>query len=187
MILRPLRRRQAQSDCVVASRALTDAGQPGAERPRRNFARGTAEQVGDIPSAAQLAGHEAAVPSGVIHGDFTRWNLLYDGGALSGVLDFEACHHNHLVADFALAWRGDHDEVIRGYDSVRPLAEAEWHLVWPTYWAWLFLGVKEMLAEHYSQPGGASTPADLDWQVRHLRKDSDLLRARCGGKRVDGV
>jgi Ser/Thr protein kinase RdoA (MazF antagonist) len=138
-------------------------------------------------AAGQLADHESDVPSSVIHGDFTRWNLLFDGGALSGILDFEACHNNHLVADFALAWRGDHDEVIRGYDSVRPLSETEWHLVWPTYWAWLFQGVKEMLAEHYSQPGGASNPADLEWQVRHVLKDSDLLRARCGGKRVDGA
>ncbi|MFC8800478.1 phosphotransferase enzyme family protein [Promicromonospora sp. NPDC057138] len=138
-------------------------------------------------AAAQLADHESDVPSGVIHGDFTRWNLLFDGGALSGILDFEACHNNDLVADFALAWRGDHDEVIRGYDSVRPLSETEWRLVWPTYWAWLFLGVKEMLAEHYSQPGGASNPADLEWQVRHLLKDSDLLRARCGGKQVAGA
>lgn len=138
-------------------------------------------------AAAQLADHESDVPSGVIHGDFTRWNLLFEGGALSGVLDFEASHNDRLVADFALAWRGDHDEVIRGYDSVRALSEAEWRLVWPTYWAWLFLGVKEMLAEHYSQPGGVSSPADLDWQVRHLLKDSDLLRERCGGKRVDGA
>ncbi|MFD7022435.1 phosphotransferase [Promicromonospora sukumoe] len=122
-----------------------------------------------------------------LHGDFTSWNLLYDGGALSGVLDFEACHHNDLVADFALSWRGDHDEVLRGYDSVRPLSEAEWHLVWPTYWAWLFLGVREMLAAHYSRPGGVTKPADLEWQVRHLLKDSDLLRARLGGKRVDGA
>ncbi|WP_198012447.1 phosphotransferase [Promicromonospora sukumoe] len=147
-------------------------------------------------AAARLAEHESDtapetesgvrpdVPSGVIHGDFTRWNLLFESGALSGILDFEACHHNHLVADFALSWRGDHDDVIRGYDSVRPLSETEWHLVRPTYWAWLFLGVEEILAEHYSRPGGAAHPADLDWQVRHLLKDSDLLRARCGPKPV---
>lgn len=125
------------------------------------------------------------LPSGVIHGDFTQWNVLFESGTLSGILDFEACHHNHLVADFALAWRGDHDDVVRGYDSVRSLSEAEWHLVWPTYWAWLFLGVKEILVEHYSRPGGAAHPAGLDWQVRHLLKDSDLLRGRCGPKPVD--
>lgn len=59
--------------------------------------------------------------------------------------------------------------------------------MWPTYWAWLFLGVKEMLAAHHSRPGEVSKPADLEWQVRHLLKDSDLLRARCGGKRVGGA
>ena len=146
-------------------------------------------------AADLLAEHEPAlasavpsvVPSGVIHGDFTHWNLLFESGGPSGILDFEACHHNHLVADFALAWRGDHDEVLRGYDSVRPLSETEWHLVWPTYWAWLFLGVQEILAGHYARPGGAARPARLDWQVRHLLKDSDLLRARCGGKQLDGA
>ncbi|MFE7503732.1 phosphotransferase enzyme family protein [Promicromonospora sp. NPDC057488] len=137
-----------------------------------------------VPGGA-APGLPSGVPSGVVHGDFTPWNLLFESGTLSGILDFEACHHNHLVADFALAWRGDHDDVIRGYDSVRPLSETEWRLVWPTYWAWLFLGVKEILAEHYSRPGGASRPADLDWQVRHLLKDSGLLAATCGPKPVD--
>lgn len=136
-------------------------------------------------AAAHLADPEIDAPSGVIHGDFTPWNLLFNRGGLSGVLDFEACHHNHLIADFALAWRGDHDEVLRGYDAVRPLSQLEWHLVRPTYWAWLFLGVREILASHYSQPGGASRPAGLEWQVRHLLKDSELLRAKCGRKSVD--
>ncbi|WP_300609841.1 aminoglycoside phosphotransferase family protein [Trebonia sp.] len=50
-----------------------------------------------------------AAPMCVIHGDFAPWNLLFDGGRLSGVLDFEGCHYNLKVADFALAWRGGLD------------------------------------------------------------------------------
>jgi aminoglycoside phosphotransferase (APT) family kinase protein len=59
----------------------------------------------------------------VIHGDFTPWNLLFDGGRLTGVLDFEATHHTFQVADFALSWRGYHDDVLSGYDEVRTEAD----------------------------------------------------------------
>ncbi|GAA5195988.1 hypothetical protein GCM10023322_63900 [Rugosimonospora acidiphila] len=56
-------------------------------------------------------------PRSVIHGDFAPQNLLFDAGRLTGVLDFEATHHTFQVADFALSWRGYHDDVLRGYDE----------------------------------------------------------------------
>jgi aminoglycoside phosphotransferase (APT) family kinase protein len=115
-------------------------------------------------------------PRSVIHGDFTPWNLLFDGGRLTGVLDFEATHHTFQVADFALSWRGYHDNVLRGYDEVRTLSELEWRLVRPVFWAWLFLGVKDLLATHYGGAGrGAGPPPRLEWQLRHLRAHSPLL------------
>jgi Ser/Thr protein kinase RdoA (MazF antagonist) len=124
----------------------------------------------------------AAAPQSVIHGDFTPWNLLYDGGRLTGLVDFEATHHTFQVADFALSWRGYHDDVIRGYDEVRPLSDLEWHLIRPAYWAWLLLGVADALA--------AGPPPDLEWQVAHLCKHSPLLTAKVGtdpiGLRGDG-
>ncbi|MER7418511.1 phosphotransferase [Micromonospora peucetia] len=66
-----------------------------------------------------------------VHGDFTPWNPLFDHGRLTGVLDFEATHHTYQVADFALSWRGYHDDVLVGYDKVRPLPEVEWRLASP--------------------------------------------------------
>ncbi|HEV3359706.1 MAG TPA: phosphotransferase [Pseudonocardiaceae bacterium] len=125
-----------------------------------------------------LARYEAAAaPRCVIHGDFARWNLLFDNGRLSAVLDFEGCHDNLQVADFALAWRGHYDGVLRGYDSVRPLSDLEWRLVLPVYWAWLFLGVKDALARSYGSAEGAHT-VDFSWPTRQLRRRSALLMTR---------
>ena len=71
----------------------------------------------------------------VLHGDFAPWNLLFENGELSGLLDFEATHLNYRVAEFALAWRGAHDDVIAGYREVRELPELDWQLVVPCYWS----------------------------------------------------
>src|SRR5207253_4137941 len=78
----------------------------------------------------------------VLHGDFARWNLLFQDEQLSGILDFEARHRNYRVADFALSWRGDQDEVLAGYTEVSPLSELDWQLLVPVFWSWLFLGMK---------------------------------------------
>jgi len=75
-----------------------------------------------------------------IHGDFARWNLLFDRGRLSGLIDFEAAHNDHRVADFALAWRGKYDEVIQGYEEVSPLEPEERATIVPAWWAWLIEG-----------------------------------------------
>jgi Ser/Thr protein kinase RdoA (MazF antagonist) len=128
----------------------------------------------------------AAAPTCVIHGDFAPWNLLFDDGRLSGILDFEGCHLNLRVADFALSWRGHYDDVLRGYDSVRPLSDLEWRLVLPVYWAWLFLGVKDLLARSYGDADGPR-PVDLTWQIRQLRRRSALLTARLGETYADAV
>jgi len=116
-------------------------------------------------------------PSSVIHGDFTPWNLLFDDGRLTGVVDFEGAHHTYQMADFALSWRGYHDDVLRGYDEVRSLSEIEWRLVRPVFWAWLFIGVKDALAAHY---GGTGPAPDFTWQLTHLRVRSPLLEEKAG-------
>ncbi|MEU4679258.1 phosphotransferase [Micromonospora sp. NPDC023737] len=119
-------------------------------------------------------------PRSVVHGDFVPWNLLFDDGRLTGVVDFEGTHHTYQVADFALSWRGHHDDVLRGYDEVRPLSDGEWALVRPTFWAWLFIGMKDLLASHYGGVGRVDSLPTLEWQVRHLRRHSPLLAAKVG-------
>lgn len=79
-------------------------------------------------------------PGIVVHGDFTPWNLRFNNGRLSGILDFELAHWDHRVGDFALSWRGKCDEFVLGYDEVSPLAPEEWALIAPLWWAQLIQG-----------------------------------------------
>ncbi len=100
-----------------------------------------------------------APPPTVIHRDFTPWNIRYEGGVLSAVLDFDAAHLDLRVAEFALAWRGRHVEVLRGYEEVSPLAPVERELLLPIYWAWVIASAVAGL-----DAGETST----EWAVRHL-------------------
>ena len=77
------------------------------------------------------------MPSVLIHGDFTPWNVLFDEKKISGILDFELSHRDHRIGEFALSWRGKYDQVIHGYDAVSPLTPQEWALITPVWWAFL--------------------------------------------------
>ena len=105
----------------------------------------------------------------VLHSDFTNWNLLFEDERLSGILDLESTHLNHRVADFALSWRGNQDEVIEGYQEVRQLDELDWQLLIPAYWAWLLIGVKDAIKKDVA--GGRSS-LRLDWQLKHFSRRS---------------
>ncbi len=84
-------------------------------------------------------------PHQLIHGDFTHWNLLFEDGRLSGVLDFELAHLDHRVAEFANSWRGLYDDVILAYDEVAPLEPEEWSMIVPVWWAQLLEGICQNL------------------------------------------
>jgi Ser/Thr protein kinase RdoA (MazF antagonist) len=105
-------------------------------------------------------------PGLVIHGDFTPWNLRYLEGRLSGILDFELAHWDHRVGEFALSWRGKHDEIVRAYDEVSPLEPEEWELLTPVWWAGLIDGACRHLAEGTVDDG---------WIATHLLRRSPLM------------
>lgn len=111
----------------------------------------------------------------VLHSDFTRWNLFFEGENLTGILDFEATHLNYRVADFALSWGGEHDEVIDGYQEVHTLTDLDWDLLVPVYWSWIFIGVKKEINAMLS---GELPPHGFEWQVKHLMRRSGLLGRR---------
>ncbi|HLI51764.1 MAG TPA: phosphotransferase [Thermomicrobiaceae bacterium] len=111
---------------------------------------------------------DAAEPV-VIHGDVVPWNIKYQAGKLSGLLDFELTHLDLRVADFALSWRGRYDEVIRGYEEVSPLEPVERALIVPVYQSWQ-LACAVAVIEQGSD--------DIEWELRHLlRRDSQLFAA----------
>ena len=110
----------------------------------------------------------------VLHGDFTPWNLLYEGDRLTGVVDLEAAHVNFLVAEFAGAWRGEADYLLSAYDGIDPLEEIDWALLVPAFWSWMFLGVADAITAMRS---GAIEPRELRWTVTNLVKRTPLMGA----------
>jgi Ser/Thr protein kinase RdoA (MazF antagonist) len=72
----------------------------------------------------------------VIHGDLTPWNIRYARGALAGILDFDGCHLDLRVADFALAWGGSQHQLLDAYDDAFPLSAVEKELIVPVTQAW---------------------------------------------------
>ncbi|WP_274652693.1 phosphotransferase [Paenibacillus humicola] len=109
-------------------------------------------------------------PGMIVHGDFTPWNLRFQDGRLTGILDFELAHWDYRVGDFALSWRGKYDEVVYGYHEVSALEPEEWELLTPLWWAGLIELACKQLAE------GIKERADGDgWTIRKLLERSPLM------------
>lgn len=79
----------------------------------------------------------ARLPEGIIHGDFFPENVLWEGDAISGVIDFYFACSEALAYDLAItlnAWCFDPEgqfnagragAIIAGYEAVRPLTREE--------------------------------------------------------------
>ncbi len=81
---------------------------------------------------------EKTLPTGVIHGDYFRDNMLFTGDSISGVIDFYYAHDAVYALDLAIAMNALCMEVstfdisrpaalLAGYHSIRPLHADEWH------------------------------------------------------------
>jgi homoserine kinase type II len=78
---------------------------------------------------------DASLPTGVIHGDLFRDNVLWSGDQIVALLDFESASNGPFVYDLmvtVLAWcYGDAFDIdlcgalVSGYQSLRPLSERE--------------------------------------------------------------
>ncbi|MGE0601955.1 MAG: phosphotransferase enzyme family protein [Dehalococcoidia bacterium] len=76
------------------------------------------------------------LPELPIHGDFQRWNLLWQDGQLTGLLDFDQARLDAFVADIAPLLMPHMPlelpfarALLEGYQSVRPLSDTEWDLL----------------------------------------------------------
>ncbi|GGO34346.1 phosphotransferase enzyme family protein [Deinococcus humi] len=107
-------------------------------------------------------------PQTLIHGDFTPWNLRVQMDVWTGLLDFEFTRPADPMEDFALAWRGVHDDVVRGYAEHSALNDEDLALLTPLWWAHL-LGA----ALHDLERG----IRDDGWSTRKLLVRSPLMGA----------
>jgi Ser/Thr protein kinase RdoA (MazF antagonist) len=114
-----------------------------------------------------LAAGASSFPVTVIHGDFIAQNLLFQGEALSGVLDFDSVHVDLRAADVASARRSSQDDVVRGYLEVAPLTDAELGCLDDLWRANVLRYALQIL-------GGAvaaeTDESELQWCVKQLEK-----------------
>lgn len=110
----------------------------------------------------------AGVPRHIVHGDFSPWNLRFQGGRLSGLFDFELSHVDVAAADLAFSRRGFHDAVVEGYVAVRPLPEPQIAALDALWAGSLFFVAWSMLAA--AERTGRLEPADFAWHVQQFAK-----------------
>lgn len=130
----------ALAPCGDATRTSRFGAAALRERLSRIALEGDVRVAGEVDrlrAALERAEREltAHLPSGVIHGDLFRDNVMWQGDRLVAVIDWESASHGTLIYDLAvalLAWcYGGAFEatlcvaLVEGYQSVRQLAPEE--------------------------------------------------------------
>lgn len=121
------------------------------------IARAAADRLADRPALRDsLVGHAtrtllalrgvpADLPCTVVHGDFAPWNLLWHGGGLTGLIDFDDVRFDLRAVDVAIARRRDRDGVPAGYRGAPPLSDVEVSLLGPLWRGYTLIFVADLL------------------------------------------
>ncbi len=112
----------------------------------------------------QAAFDYSTLPRGIVHADLFRDNVLWQGGAIAGVLDFYFAGEDSLLFDLAVVandWADDEARLralLAGYEAVRPLQPAE-HAAWSAMRraAALRFWLLRLDARHHPRPGAVVT------------------------------
>jgi Ser/Thr protein kinase RdoA (MazF antagonist) len=126
-----------------------------------------AEAAADL-EARDLPRVFASYPRRLVHGDFAPWNIRLRGQRVSGVLDFELAHVDVRAADVAMARRGSHDGVVRGYLKRAALADAEIDNLDALWTGGSLCGVWHLLDSRLAE--GRVTTLGLEWNIEQLGK-----------------
>jgi len=126
----------------------------------------------DDELAFQAENNPANLPSGVIHADLFRDNVLFVDNRLSGLLDFYGACTDTLLLDVAIAandWCCDYGTVneqkfaalLAAYESLRPLKPQE-RQHWPTLLraAALRFWLSRLEYQYYPRPGAMTQQKD---------------------------
>jgi homoserine kinase type II len=124
------------ADLAVRCARVATSSDPDA-RALAETLRAQASRAADARARAEAARAGAGLPSGLVHGDLFRDNVLWSGGQvrIAALLDFESAHHGPFAYDVAvtvLSWAyGDRllpaiaRALVAGYRAVRELEPEE--------------------------------------------------------------
>ena len=126
----------------------------------------------------------ADCPQGMLHGDFNDENILLDEERISGILDVGDCQRGALIQDLAicLSYALQHEGIglqeggrlIKGYDTVRTLTEAELDLLHPLVLARLATSTLIGLARRRTQPEHTTWFSHEDSTLKTIGRLIDL-------------
>ena len=153
---------------VTRSTAADNSPLAGLLHPHRTTLATESERLLRELDATRRVLHDLGAhnrPVRLIHGDFARWNLRFNKGRLTGLLDWEFAHLDDPMADFAWAWRGRYTAVIEGYEQVTPLGKLDRALIEPLWRAWVLDGAVHIICT--TPPGEIPY---LDWVMGVLNR-----------------
>jgi homoserine kinase type II len=132
--------------------------------------------------AYQRARRNTRLPTGAIHADLFRDNVLFEGDTLTGIIDFGFAATDEFAYDLAITvndWCIDangeldaarRDAMLTAYSSVRPLSEAE-QTAWPALLraGALRFWLSRLYDLHFPRAAEVNTPHDPKHFERILR------------------
>lgn len=101
----------------------------------------------------------------LVHGDLASQNVLWTGGTLTGVLDFELATVDRRITEAIHTWRCRYDDVLLAWHRIRPFDRHEWRMLLVDWWSLMVtLALADLRAGR--EPGR--------WQLDGLRRSSPL-------------